>query len=136
MMPPGTREYRPARRILLLTAATAAVVLVLAAVALVSSLPLWQRGAAMLLAMLAVLGVAEVASRRLELSDRGIDYVANLRRHSIPRDEIQTVAWARSSGVSVRLNDGRWIHLPEVGRNSESLSNSIKAWLDRTTSGS
>jgi hypothetical protein len=125
-------EYRPAHWLLLLTGATAAFFLVLAVVALALSVPLWQRVSATVMMIVAVLGVADVASRRLCLTSTGIDYVANFRSRSIPRSEIHSVTWAKGCGVSLKLINGGWVHLPDVGHNSQSLTNSIRAWLNRT----
>lgn len=49
----------------------------------------------------------------------------------ISRCDIERVTWEKGVGVSVKLQDGSWVKMPELFENSLSLSNSIRAWLGK-----
>lgn len=120
-----------------LWAVTAASLLVFGGVLVLSFVipsPFWQRLTSVALAVVTVLGSLDTAQRRLELTSDGVLFVANFRRRFIPRTEIESVTWAKGSGVSLRLTDGTWAHLPELGYGSLALTNTIRAWLKRTAS--
>ena len=93
--------------------------------------PLWQRAAAVLFVALAVVALAELATRRVEMTPEGLLLVAGLRRRFVPRQEIESVTWEKGAGVAIRLYSGQWVRMPEVGPGSQGLTNSIRAWLKR-----
>ena len=95
--------------------------------------PLWQRLAVLALNVIALLGIVDVAQRRLKLTHDGVFCVGNLRSKFVPRAQIDSVTWADGAGVSLKLVDGSWVHLPDLGRNSLALTNTIRAWLKRTS---
>ena len=88
-------------------------------------------------AAMSVIGVAaliEVALQHVVLGDEELRIRSLTKRRNIARSAIDRVTWETGSGVSVQLEDGRWVKLPEVGGNSEALANSIRAWLKRSES--
>ena len=84
-----------------------------------------------ILAFLMVVGLAEALMTRVELNDEGLIRVANFRRRFVPRAQIDNVTWEAGTGVAIRLTDGSWVRLPDVG-NSQARANSIRAWIKRT----
>jgi hypothetical protein len=82
------------------------------------------------LAAVACAGVVEVATSRIILSDDGIDFGPVWSRKRYTAAQIESVTWASGAGVSLRLSQG-WVQLPELGYNSQSLTNSVRAWLKR-----
>jgi hypothetical protein len=109
-----------------------AIVFALAVVAFIVSTPLWIRVFFAGFSAFAILAVIELTQRRIELGEDRLTFFANFRRRSIPRADIDSVTWAKGGGVSLKLVDGTWVHLPEVGSGSQGLTNSIRAWLRRT----
>jgi len=51
------------------------------------------------------------------------------RRSMIRRTDIDKVTWEKGAGAVIRLQDGTWVHLPDVDRGAQSLTNSIRAWV-------
>jgi len=85
------------------------------------------------IALLTLVGFADGLMTRVELNDEGLTRVARFRRRFIPRAQIDSVTWEAGAGVAIRLTDGRWLRLPDVG-NSQARANSIRAWIKRTAS--
>jgi len=88
-------------------------------------------------AWLGIAGVAVLAASALDsvttrvtLDPGALVIVSTFRRRTIARREIDSVTWESGVGVSVKLIDGAWVRLPDVG-NSQSRANSIRAWLRR-----
>lgn len=79
-----------------------------------------------------VLAAVELKVQRVTVDPDKLTYVRYFRRRVIPRPEIDSVTWAKGSGVSLKLVDGRWVRLPEVGPSSQGLVNGVRAWLKRT----
>ena len=94
--------------------------------------PAWQRAVAALFVVVAQLGLLELSRKVVRLDDEGLYFVRNFRGTRLPRSEIDSVTWASGVGVSLKLVDGRWIPLPEVGNGSQAMTNVIRAWLKRT----
>ena len=92
----------------------------------------WQRIFAVGYLLVAFGAVVELSRKRLRLDDDGLYFVSNFRGKRIARTDIDSVTWAKGSGVSIKLVDGKWIPLPEVGNGSQALANTIRAWLKRT----
>lgn len=84
-----------------------------------------------LLAVFLVVGLADALVTRVEFNDEGLIRVANFRRRFVRRAEIENVTWEGGTGVAIRLTDGSWVRLPDVG-NSQARANSIRAWIKRT----
>jgi len=84
-----------------------------------------------ILAVLMVAGFTDALMTRVELNPEGLVRVANFRRRFIPRAQIDGVTWEGGTGVSIRLTDGSYVRLPDVG-NSQARANSIRAWVTGT----
>lgn len=85
--------------------------------------------------VLGTFAVAEVFRVRVALEENELVIWLGWRQRRYERSLVERVTWAAGSGVSVRLADGSWVQLPELGRNSQSHSNSIRAWIARTPKG-
>jgi hypothetical protein len=77
------------------------------------------------------LGFVELGTTRVILSDDGIEMGSIWKRRRLGRDEIKRVTWEKGAGVVLELNRGGWAKLPELGFNSQGLTNTIRAWLNR-----
>lgn len=77
----------------------------------------------------AVAGVVESFRTYIILSDTEIRFRETFRKSAISRKDIVKVTWEAGCGVSLLLADGTWTNLPDLGQNSQGLTNSIRAWL-------
>jgi len=85
--------------------------------------------------LFALIGLFDALLTRVELHEDAVVVVRSFRRRTIPRAEIERVTWAWGGPVSLLLVDGSRVHLPDTG-NSQSRTNTIRAWLQRTAGAS
>jgi len=78
--------------------------------------------------------LADVFLTRIVLASDSLRVVSisDFQSRTIPRTEIESVTWEKGCGASIKLNNGKWVHLPSVGRNAQGLTNTLRAWLKRT----
>ena len=76
-----------------------------------------------------VLGVMDVTKRRVVLGSAELCIVSMWSQRVYPRETIASVKWEGGIGVALKLVAGNWVRLPELGRNSQSVANTIRAWL-------
>ncbi len=85
-------------------------------------------------AIVGAFGAVDLVTRRIVLgadSIRIVSYSDYLCR-SIPRTLIKGVTWEKGCGASLILHEGRGVRLPNVGRDPQGLTNTIRAWLRKT----
>jgi hypothetical protein len=97
--------------------------------------PGWAALAFGALCLVGVLGVLDVARRRIVLGRSELHIISMWSQRVYSRDTIDSVTWEVGVGVSLKLASGGWVRLPELGRNSQSVANTIRAWLRQTRSG-
>jgi hypothetical protein len=83
------------------------------------------------LSALGSLAIVELATSRIVLADGRLETGSIWNRRRFSPAEIRSVKWESGGGVAIQLASGRWIKLPELGYNSQGLTNSIRAWLKR-----
>ncbi len=115
-----------------MTIAAFVVVLGMTVGAFVVGLEWWYRFGFVAFSGLFAFAFVELGRIHVTLDLKKITFDHGFRRREIPRSEIESVTWAKGAGVSLKLVDGRWVRLPGVGRTSQGLTNSIRAWLKRT----
>jgi hypothetical protein len=49
--------------------------------------------------------------------------------------DISSVSWEKGGGVFLKLTAGGFAKLPELGYNSQGLTNTVRAWLKRHRAG-
>jgi hypothetical protein len=76
-------------------------------------------------------GVIEVATTRVVLHDDAIECGAIWSRRRYAVTDIASVSWEKGGGVFLRLKAGGFGKLPELGYNSQGLTNTVRAWLKR-----
>jgi hypothetical protein len=92
----------------------------------------WVSATLACMTVLSVGGIVETLVFRVRLTDDAL-LVTDLRgRRSYPVADIVGVGEGKGVPTSIRLADGRWVHLPPVG---SSLGNSIRAWLKHFAAG-
>ena len=84
--------------------------------------------------LIAALGFVELGTTRVILLDDSVEMGSIWKRRSLRRDEIKRVTWEKGAGVAFELNQGGWAKLPELGFNSQGLTNTMRAWLNRAGS--
>jgi len=84
-------------------------------------------------AFLGAFVVAEVFVTRIVIGGDSIRIVSlsDFMSRTIPRSEVAGVSGKRR-GVSLLLRNGEVIRLPGVGRSTQGLINTIRAWITRT----
>ncbi|HUG53464.1 MAG TPA: hypothetical protein VMR21_07680 [Vicinamibacteria bacterium] len=82
-----------------------------------------------LLAALLTVASLDAAVTRLEMEGDALHVVSLFRRRKYVRSGVVKAARACGSGVGLRLSDGSWVRLPELGRSSRGLAHSLRAWL-------
>jgi hypothetical protein len=64
------------------------------------------------------------------LNPSHLEFGSLLRRESIPKEQIERVTWEKGVGVLLHLKDSTLKRIPDLG-NSQSVTNAIRAWLNR-----
>ena len=82
--------------------------------------------------ILGVAGIVESFSGYIRLEDTEIRFRETFRITAIPKNDIMRVTWEAGCGVSLLLSDGTWVKIPDLGHNSQGLTNSIRSWLNNT----
>ena len=76
-----------------------------------------------------VAGIIESFLAYIRLEETEIRFRETFRTTAIQKDDIEKVTWEAGCGVSLKLRDGQWVKVPDLGQNSQGLTNSIRAWL-------
>ena len=84
------------------------------------------------LSVAAAVGFVQTLTTCVKLEDDSLVISSWFGKKRYARATLESVTWEAGSGVALRLTDGTWLKLPELGHNSQALSNSIRAWLRRT----
>ena len=92
----------------------------------VDAISLMVAGVGFLLAI----GTLDAMRTRVTLDGEEIIIVRGFRRQRLFRGHIDYVTWEKGSGVSLRLDDGMWVRLPDVG-DSRGRAAAIRAWVER-----
>jgi hypothetical protein len=79
--------------------------------------------------LLGAAGVVESFTMYILLGETEIRFRETFRKTAIPRSDIVKVTWEAGCGVSLLLSDGTWAKVPDLGQNSQGLTNSIRSWL-------
>ncbi len=82
-------------------------------------------------AFLLVFGVAgfiDVLVSRIVLDEREIRVISLLRARRYPRADFES-AKVDGGAVCLKRRDGGWLVLPDTGRNSLAVRNTVHAWL-------
>ena len=84
------------------------------------------------MSMLACAGILEVATSRIVLSEDSLECGSLWSRRSYAAADIVSVTWEGGAGVFLKLSNGRWAKPPVLGYNAQSLTNTLRAWLNRS----
>jgi len=84
-----------------------------------------------ILSAMGLLGVFQVFTTSIRLDDDLLLITDGWRRRSYPRSSIQRVTWAKGCPASIEVEGLGWLDLPETGRGTQGVANSIRAWVKR-----
>jgi hypothetical protein len=84
------------------------------------------------MSMLACAGILEVGTSRIVLAEDSLEFGSLWSRRRYTATDIVSVTWEGGAGVFLKLGNGRWAKPPMLGYNSQSLTNSLRAWLKRS----
>jgi len=79
--------------------------------------------------LLGILAFVEAVSDCLVLDARELRFRKSFRSVQIRKTDIESVTWTKGGGVSLKLESGNWVMIPDMGYDSMGLSNSIRAWV-------
>ena len=88
-----------------------------------------------LLSAIGLIGLLELARSRIVLQGDSLETHGVLSRRTYSSSEIRSVKWEGGSGVVLELVQGGWAKLPELGYNSQSMANTLRAWLKSSRRG-
>ena len=80
--------------------------------------------------MIAAKGTWEALAASVILKSGEIEFGSVLGRHTIRKEDIESVTWEKGCGVSLKLKDGGWQRVPDL-HNAQRVSAGIRAWLKR-----
>jgi hypothetical protein len=88
-----------------------------------------------LLSAVGLAAILELVLCRVVLQGDLLETRGLFHRRRYSASEIQSVKWEWGSGVVLELSGGGWGKLPELGYNSQSLANTLRAWLKSCRAG-
>jgi hypothetical protein len=83
------------------------------------------------LTLIGIGAILEVATSRVVLHDDALHCGTLWSRRRYPVADIASVSWEKGGGVFLKLKAGGFGKLPELGYNSQGLTNTVRAWLKR-----
>lgn len=84
------------------------------------------------LALFSVVAFIDTLLARVVLYDDRLEIYANFRKRSYPRSMFKAVTYSKGSPVALEFSEGGWLDLPLVGSNSQSMVNTLRAWIKRS----
>jgi hypothetical protein len=81
--------------------------------------------------LIGLAGFIEVATTRVVLYDDSLECGPIWSRRRYPVEGIASVSWEKGGGVFLKLKAGGFGKLPDLGYNSQGLTNTVRAWLKR-----
>lgn len=86
-------------------------------------------------AFLCFIGFVESTLTKVILTRDAIVMTKGTRRWSVAHQDIIKVTWEKGCPVTVQTKNEKWVKIPEIiGYNSQSMTNSIRAWLKKGSS--
>lgn len=71
--------------------------------------------------------MTEALSEFIILDEYEQRFRRSFRSVRIPKEDITQVNWTKSAGASLKLAGAKWVMVPDMGHNSRSLTNSLRA---------
>jgi len=95
----------------------------------------WTTAGFIALSLVGCGALVELAWSRIVLSEAELEVRTLWTRRRYAVSQVASVTWEAGCGVALKLSNGSWARLPDLGYNSQGLTNTVRAWLKRTKSG-
>ena len=92
----------------------------------------WLFAATLALASVALAGAFDAFTSKVEIYPEHLVVVANLRRREYGRSQFVSVSAAKGVPITLQLQSGGNLELPPVGKNTQGMANSLRAWLRKS----
>jgi hypothetical protein len=94
---------------------------------------LLYRAVGAVLVLFGVAGFIDVMVSRIELAEQEIRVISLVRTRRYPRADLES-AKVDGGAVCLKRRDGGWLVLPDTGRNTLAVRNTIHAWIKSSAS--
>lgn len=132
MSPTEIKEFRHPLGFVAAIFAASVVVSILIVMAIAANAPNSVLGILVFFGILTAGVLAESIRTRVLLGIDTLDVSRLSGRRLIRRRDIDKVTWEKGCGVAVLTKEKKWVKIPSIiGYNSQSMSNSIRAWLNK-----
>lgn len=78
---------------------------------------------------LGIISLVEAASDYVILDNKELRFRKTFRSVRILKSEIEKITWTKGGGVSIKRTSGSWVMVPDMGYDSQGMTNSLQAWL-------
>ena len=95
---------------------------------------LWYRAVGAFLAVFSVAGFIDTLISRIVLDEHEIRVISLVRTRRYPRGDFES-AKVDGGAVCLKRRAGGWLVLPDTGRNTLAVRNTIHAWLKSSEAG-
>jgi hypothetical protein len=95
---------------------------------------LLYRAVGMCVAVFGLAGFIDVMVSRIELDEHEIRLISLVRTRRFPRGDFES-AKVDGGAVCLKRRDGGWLVLPDTGRNTLAVRNTIHAWIKSSEPG-
>ena len=129
------RVLRPRRWMAVSVVVATAVFLCGAGLSYIGSGWTWSTAGFAAISLVGLVGLVELAWSRIVLSEAELEVRTLWTHKRYAASRVASVTWEAGCGVALKLSDGTWAKLPDLGYNSQGLTNTIRAWLKRTKQG-
>ena len=92
----------------------------------------WLFLATLAIAAVAVAGAIDAFTSKVEIYPEHLVVVANLRRRKYSRSQFVSVSSAKGVPITLQFQSGGNLELPPVGKNSQAMANSLRAWVRKS----
>jgi len=93
--------------------------------------PYWQIGFLSGVAVLGIVGIVDVLTTRVELTEDQLVVTSNLRTQTYRRSAFVQVTAERGVPIALKTTEGTWVKLPSVSPGGMALVNKLRAWVKK-----
>ena len=126
----GRTQFRATRGLLSFVIALSAVVLAVSIVSSIYEAELWVVLSCWAFFLVCLAGIVELLSSHVTLDESHFRMRKNFRTTVVARDTIASVVAEKGCPITLLLEDGSRIAVPDLG--GQSIDNSIRAWAKAT----
>lgn len=79
--------------------------------------------------LLGIAALFETLTEYVVLGANELRFRKSFRTVRIQKADITQITWTKGGGVSLKLGSGRWGMVPDMGHDTQGLTNSLRAWM-------